>query len=413
MKNFLIACSMLLVVGCSGSETLTGGPPVVDNLPPQALLPPAAQLTLEGRPNPGRMPVIAELGPIPPAPVVPNGPPPARAVFTPLGTLSGGTSEAYAISADGSTLTGASIDPAGNRTAFLWTQATGMQVLPNTRSKPQSEGHAANRDGSKIGGLGILFDVLAAQTWTSQGVFTLPGSVPPNLPPQMVTDLSLDGTVAVGTAGTGFLGYQGFRWTQGAPSPTGLGSLGAPAGQQPQSEAHGTSGDGTVITGISTNKTGGVSAYRWVAGTMSALPVLDNLPFSDGWEVSANGSSIVGWSSNQPNLVPSQATLWNGNGAVSLGQLANFTFHSQAYGVSSDGSLVVGAAASALNFHSQAAFVWDQANGMRRLQDLLGSAVPAGWNLLVATAVSDDGQTVAGFGLNPQGTVEAFSAQLP
>ncbi len=413
MKNFLLACSMLLALGCSGSETLTGGPPVVDNLPPQALLPPAAPVTLEGRPNPGRMPVLSEVDPIPPAPLVPDGPPPARAVFTPLGTLSGGTSEAYAISADGSTLTGASIDPAGNRAAFVWTRATGMQALPNLPSRPGSEGHALNRDGSKTGGLGILFDVLSAQIWTDQGAFTLPGSVPPNLPPQIVSDLSSDGTVAVGTAGTGFLGYQGFRWTQGAPSPTGLGTLGAPAGQKPGSEAHGTSGDGTVITGISTTRTGGLSAYRWVAGTMSALPVLDNLPFSDGWEVSANGRSIVGWSSNQPGLFPAQATLWDASGAVSLGQLANFTLNSQAYGVSSDGSVVVGAAASSQGFNSQAAFVWDEANGMRRLQDLLGSAVPAGWNLLVATAVSDDGQTVAGFGINPQGTVEAFSAQLP
>ncbi|GMU51779.1 MAG: hypothetical protein AMXMBFR33_09250 [Candidatus Xenobia bacterium] len=404
---------MLLAMGCSGSETLTGGPPVVDNLPPQALLPPAAPLTLESRPNLGRMPVIAELGEIPPAPLPPNAPPPAGATFTPLGTLRGGDSEAYAISADGSTLTGASIDPAGNRDAFVWTRASGMQALPNSPRKPQSEGHALNSNGSKVGGLGILFDILAAQTWTDQGVFTLPGSVAPNLPPQVVSDLSLDGTVAVGTAGTGFLGYQGFRWIQGAPQPHGLGTLGAPPGQQPGSEGHGSSGDGSVITGISTNKAGGLSAYRWVAGTMSALPTLGNLAFSDGWEVSADGSSIVGWSSNQPNLVPAQATLWNASGAVSLGTLAGFEFSSQAYGASSDGSVVVGAAASGQNFHSQAAFVWDQANGMRRLQDLLGSAVPAGWNLLVATAVSDDGQTVAGFGLNPQGAVEAFSAQLP
>ncbi len=413
MKNSLLACSMLLVIGCSGTETLTNGPPVVDNLPPQAIIPARPAITLEGKPDLLGLPIIRDEGVLPAAPQPPPAPPPAGAVFSPLGTLRGGTSEAYAISADGTTLTGASIDARGNRAAFKWTQATGMQALPNTQSKPHSEGHAVNEDGSKLGGLGIFFDLLSAEIWTSQGVVVLPGSVPPNLPPQMVTDLSLDGTVAVGTAGTGILGYQGFRWAQGAPTPTGLGTLGAAAGQKPGSEAHGMSGDGTVITGISTNQSGGLSAYRWFAGTMAALPALDNLPFSDGWEVSADGSSIVGWSSNQSNLVPAQATLWTANGPVSLGELANFTFSSQAYGVSGDGQVVVGAAASGQSFSSQAAFVWDSTNGMRRLQDLLGSAVPAGWHLLVATAVSDDGKTVAGFGVNPQGQVEAFSAQLP
>lgn len=410
--NKLLLATLFLFAGCGGSISTPDGAPLTVFPPPQLEAPPPS-LTLEGRPDLGSLPVIRDVGEVPPPPVPPNAPPPDGAVFTPLGTLSGGTSEAFAISDDGSTLTGVSIDQQGGRSPFKWTAGTGMVALPTTVSRPNGEGHALNQDGSLVGGLGILFDVLTAQLWRDSGVSTLPGAVPPSLPPQTVSDLTPDGRIAVGTAGTGFLGYQGYVWEQGDANPTGLGTLGNGPGQHPGSEGHGISAHGELITGLSTTSSGGLSAFAYSGGRMVDLPEPEGLAYSDGWGVSGDASTIVGWSSSQPSLVPSVATLWRNQSPMTLGELPGFAFNSQAYGVSHDGSVVVGAAASSQSFASQAAFIWDAANGMRRLQDVLGSAVPAGWSLLVATEVSSDGSVVSGFGLNPNGSVEAFRAELP
>lgn len=83
-----------------------------------------------------------------------------------------------------------------------------------------------------------------------------------------------------------------------------------------------------------------------------------------------------------------------------LGDLPGGIFLSEAYDCSSGGAIVVGRATS--NAGDQA-FIWDAANGMRRLQDVLTSlgADTRGWTLSVATAISFDGTKVIGYGIHP------------
>ena len=60
--------------------------------------------------------------------------------------------------------------------------------------------------------------------------------------------------------------------------------------------------------------------------------------------------------------------------------------------------------------------VWDATNGMRDLRDHLifdlGVDSVRGWILFAAVGVSDDGKTIAGIGLNPQGEYEGWVAVL-
>lgn len=96
-----------------------------------------------------------------------------------------------------------------------------------------------------------------------------------------------------------------------------------------------------------------------------------------------------------------------------LGDLPGGRFFSQALGVSADGSVVVGRGNSSSSLGDEA-FIWDETNGMRSLQNLLESEGIdlAGWNLLNAAAISNDGLSIVGTGINPGGNREAWLVQF-
>jgi hypothetical protein len=64
----------------------------------------------------------------------------------------------------------------------------------------------------------------------------------------------------------------------------------------------------------------------------------------------------------------------------------------------------------------QEAFLWDSANGMRELDQVLTTLglgpQLAGWDLYAATGISADGKVIVGWGTNPSG-VEAWIAIIP
>ena len=117
--------------------------------------------------------------------------------------------------------------------------------------------------------------------------------------------------------------------------------------------------------------------------------------------VSADGSTIVGKSGDY-------AFRWTIDGGKQvLGDLPGGAVSSYASGVSADGSTVVGWSQSSLG---EEGFIWDELNGMRPLRDeLSGAGIDmSGWTLQGARGVSDDGNTIVGFGLNPDGNQEAW-----
>jgi len=412
MKLFHLTLAAALLAGCgSSSETQTVNTDAVAVNPPPPAPIAVAPLVTPGLREPGGQAAVRG----------PAGAPPPEASFVPLGVLRpGDASEAFSMSGDGTVVTGTSISDEGkSRLPFRWTRAAGLTALPVTELRPGGEGHSANADGSVLGGLGIFFDIEEGWLWPAAGgIQSLPGGVgQANVQrPQIVTGLSADGRIAVGVAGTGFLGYQGFRWVQGQPNPEGLGFLGG-SGELRLSNANGCSDDGNVITGQSTTSVSTLGGFVWRAGTgMAPLPALPNLAGSVGWDVAPGGDVVVGWSyqdnSVQSKGFPSEATAWRASGPVSLGLPSGYR-SSVAYGVSSGGEVIVGAATNTPQLLSQAAFVWDADRGIRLLQDVLGGHVPAGWTLLVATDVSANGEFVSGFGVNPNGEVEAFWADLP
>jgi probable HAF family extracellular repeat protein len=132
---------------------------------------------------------------------------------------------------------------------------------------------------------------------------------------------------------------------------------------------------------------------------------------SQAFGVSANGSVVVGRGNSASGT---EAFRWtSGGGMVGLGDLPGGSFSSLAFDVSADGSVVVGGSVSA---SGNEAFIWDQENGMQSLQDLLVNDFGldlTGWTLREARGISADGLTIAGWGINPDGFTEAFVATIP
>jgi probable HAF family extracellular repeat protein len=328
----------------------------------------------------------------------------AQPFFMGLGDVPGGVtgSHAHGVSADGLVVVGTAAGAAGDE-AFRWTIDAGMVSLgANSRA----------------------------------------------------SDVSADGSVVVGQWGA-----EAFRWTQ----DTGVVGLGDLPGGAFRSFAKAVSGDGFVVAGIGWRTRclrGGCTniwpPVRWTGSamqqvSMSVVPVFDRtLPL----DISADGSVIVAGRF--------EAERWTLDGGVMpLGDLPGGAINSQAYGVSADGSVIVGQGESSsgreafrwteeggmvglgilpgfdsslaqdltadgslvvgsLGMGSKAhavAFIWDALHGMRELRAVLVndhglSASLAGWTLEYATAISADGRAVVGYGTNPAGNTEAWLAHF-
>jgi len=147
------------------------------------------------------------------------------------------------------------------------------------------------------------------------------------------------------------------------------------------------SGDGGVVVGYAYDMTQTPVAFRWSPGDTDLEP-LGYLPGggdSYAYGVSADGSTIVG-ESNGPSL--HQAFRWTASGGMQgLGYLPGGSF-SAANDVSADGSVIVG---SARNTTVWVGFRWTEASGMVEIGGLPGA------NYSDARAVSDDGAVVVGW----------------
>ena len=337
--------------------------------------------------------------------------------FRGLGALPGGGiyGRAWDLSSDGTTVTGWSDDGNVHIQAFHWTEGTGMVGLPFlSGSDTDSEGDGLSANGLIVAGYSgseacrwRWVQVGEEWKWIVEGLGDLSGG---SFSSSALAN-SLDGQVVVGMGQSGN-GTEAFRWT-----PTdGMVGLGDFKGGDFFSRAFGCSADGSVVVGQGHVKNGGM-AFRWTAAKgMVQLGVLPKRKFSAAWASSADGSVVVGQSWTQGNQNSSnyeQAFRWTAEtGMVGLGELPGGIFYSEADGISPDGSIIVGGSGTA---NGAEAFIWDAANGMRRLADHLaekGAYVPPGWTLRYANGVTVNNGVVsiAGWGINPNGGTEPWIA---
>lgn len=280
---------------------------------------------------------------------------------TSLGTLGGPDSRAFAISGDGSTITGWSsmVFPSGPQKVFRWTAGTGLQNL-GALNGDQAQAYCVSADGSVIAGF----------SWPTSG-----------------------GTMA-------------FRWTA-AGGMEGIGTLGGI-----RSAVSGMNPDGNVLVGGSTLTNTAVThgrAFRWTRdGGMQDLGVLNSTD-SHAVAVSADGSIIAGVNtlySPQGSLVSQSVFRWTQSGGmVNLGSGGNT--YASVSGMSADGSILVGEAGSR-------AYLWRADIGIVNLNQYLAAANVdmSHWLLTRANGITADGRTVVGEGQH-DGVLEGYVVTLP
>lgn len=320
----------------------------------------------------------------------------------PIGHLGSGSGFGYDVSDNGGVVVGIS-----DIEAFRWTTTGGIEglgFLPG-RSFGGSQANGVSGDGKVVVGYSPSANTSTTNTeafrWTSGGGMVGLGDLPGGDFDSEANAASADGLVIVGhsSSADGNL-REAFRWTGGG----GMVGLGDFPGGDFSSDATGVSANGNVVVGVGRRASFVREAFRWTPA--SGLVGLGDLPGGDvlsvAWGVSADGNVVVGNSSSANSGYGPEAFRWAaGSGMVGLGDLPGGSFSSSGRGVSSDGSVVVGYGDTAAGSE---AFVWTQADGMRRLIDVLvanGATGLDGWIFTEAHAVSADGQWVVGSGKPP------------
>lgn len=305
-----------------------------------------------------------------------------------LGVLPNGLdSEAFGVSLQG-IVVGTATNSDGFARAFRWTESTGMQEL-GTLGGVISRGTAISADGQTL--VGYSSDAagyIRAFRWRA-GQMT-PLGLLSNVPWTEAYGVSADGTVI---SGHGWFGanFSAARWQD--TTATNLGALsGAIA-----SRAWGVSGNGQVVVGAVFYPSQGLPearAVRWVNQSIQPLGALAGYRRSWALAASQDGSVIVGYAYADDSNAPSTSIRWVDGQAQNLGWLPlDGADGSIAYGVSDDGTIVVG------NSDGRA-YRWTPERGMENLNTVYAHLLTDGSQLHSANAVSADGRYIVGRGYN-------------
>jgi len=201
--------------------------------------------------------------------------------------------------------------------------------------------------------------------------------------------ISRDGTVIIGwnDQEDGF--RSGVIWQDGVPLDL------VDADGNPVGEALAVSADGRVVVGSAYNTANGSEAWRWTAATgVQPIGVLS--------------TSVPATLARHVKSTPAPLRSERADARLGAGPDGFFFAQAYAFAVSDNGKVIVGASGT---FPSRQAVVWTPATGMQFLSDYAaahGVAIPAGWDLATADAISSDGQTIGGWG----GTAGNFGSFL-
>lgn len=334
----------------------------------------------------------------------------AREGMRSLGILPGGIpggSTAYGVSANGLVTVGGSTTGTFDR-SFRWDTANEMTALPALTEVSRSTAFASSADGQYIVGMDQAFtpgapgtDSRRAYRW-SEATGTVDLGVIHERGGSAASDVSSNGQIVVGNAFETRVDENGEQRR--------LADIAEP---------------------FVWNQTAGMTGLGHMPYFIDIDVAFDYYRDSRATAVSADGDIVVGYSSIIPESFDLSGHIrtkafrrTEADGLVDLGHVPGLGLvETKAVDVSEDGSVIVG-----MNFYELpptadpppdwrpwTPFLWDEENGMRLLRDVvdveLGLADAGdldGWWLDTVSAISDDGRTIVGAGVNARGEREAW-----
>ncbi len=352
-----------------------------------------------------------------------------------IGALPGGAFFANLVSADGSVIAGYSDDSVNGVKPGIWTEATGLTIL-DPGAAPRYVAHDLSADGSTLVGAELEPAPSIPRVATRWDLATgqrLDLGVLPGDARSSATGVSGDGSAVCGSSFSAAGNAHAFRWD----SVNGMQDLGSLGG--PYTTANAINADGSVIVGLSSNAAGQGRAFVWTtSGGISPIVELGDFN-SAAVAVSSDGLSIVGttahpafpsgafyyrfglgaielqldgarlfsglqlsisgdgWSAAGTASVPGQGTrgfIWSlGGGPDFIGG----DIEVQPTSISHDGRAAAGYSTSSGTSSGSGAFRWDRSGGIRFLDALSDSS------FATASAISQDGSTVVGRSAIPTG----------
>ncbi len=329
--------------------------------------------------------------------------------FSPLPWIPGESpySEAWGVSGDGSTVVGSV--PSGPQNyvrPVRWTEGI-LEILPLPASSapgsgPAGQGLGISGDGSVVVGTfaGRAFH------WSQDTGSSSLGTLSTTTPYSGARAVSSDGTHVYGQTNDP-RGAVGYVWTASG----GMESMGRmPGPYSGATSPNAANGDGSVVVG-SAEVVGTPSriAVIWSDGRLSALPSPPGeIIYSDAYDISGRfiaGSALL----DGPWPRQTHAVVWDLHNEFAPRILASPEGARQtiadaisANGVVAGGQSIIGDKAHAV--------LWDQLGNLHYLAEQLESAglETEGWQFLGVTGISDDGLTLVGNGINPEGISQAW-----
>jgi uncharacterized membrane protein len=303
------------------------------------------------------------------------------------------------VNTDGTIVTGTSYTPADDPVSFIWTRTTGDQTLLAADSARALAIRASGISGNGAVIVGTLDPggPINAFRWTAAGKAVSLGTFPGGTFSTGESTNS-DGTVVVGRSSKASNGPDyPFRWVNNVMSDI-------PGFSAPTAVGHAwdVSDNGTVVVGES-DLAGHRVPFRWTVGQANAT----NLGVADGtaYAVSGNGLVVVGWLGTNSTLTPFR---WTSGTSVQTISGSAVGSSGQASDTSLDGSVVVGTSVVG-------PWIWDATNGARPVTTVLNAAgiIYTGWSLTTVDGVSRDGKVLIGAGVPPSGPTRGWIARLP
>ncbi|MFK7894673.1 MAG: PEP-CTERM sorting domain-containing protein [Myxococcota bacterium] len=317
------------------------------------------------------------------------------------------------VSGDGRVVAGT-----GDDFGFRWTIEDGFTPIPRrivdgtaVRGTPRS----LSSDGNAFFGNSFTVEnFLEPTVWNADGTITsVYSSLRPGVEDTDSEGISGDGSVSVGWSYAPDFGTEGFLYDD----TNGLRYLADLTGDERSTKLNAVSADGRKAVGWiiqpENPRTTEILIYDADREAGNGIQVLGDLAGgairAEALSISADGSTVVGYGLPEGNNFEAFVHT-DAEGLFSIGTLGPDydADRSKAFDVSGDGSKVVGES-------SDYAFIWDRANGMVELGlyfELMGLDLN-GTTPLSASAISDDGRTIIGYGIDSNGEFVSWVAVIP